>query len=652
MGELKEIDFRSSIQSKEINDNFNEINKQMKRERIRLGGFGIVEGFKMSALSKKELRIGDGVIIGKDGKELIFTEQVIPIDPVEPKKIHLDTKSEALAVGPQGEIYLPDSPYSVSKQGLFSTSYYQSIYPTGELVVRDRENSDVKIRVIAIDENVLTVDSKWSGKKVFVDYSKADSRLDTILIDEDGHINIEKGIHTTSPSHVDLSQYEDKFVLGFVENTVSVDDYLEVYEMDRYFRPIFVNEANELYLNGKKYMESFIYFEEPSAPIIDTLWYNRSMNQLYVWESVEGVEQWVIVNSTDYLNYKETILFTPEDNPEDEQTFLFNNESLYFIPGHHQLFIVVDNVILMSDQYTEVTREVDDKYENAGIGFKLNAPLDKPAHIEVHVMHTIQTSPIRKTFQRIGSYANDSYQYVVIDENYSGIFKTEQQYRIGEEQLEVYVDGVRLQRDLDFVELLSDGNVMSSDEDKGKLTNLFKVTKPLIDKQVLSTKTYHNIFSYSHLDQMVADIRDTADHALSIANELEDDISNIGENVDQKISELKQDLEEVRGLISDEEQFIKRTDVIDESNIPDRVMNNLFTKSVQHTYAATPIIPVEDLKITDHYDVFLSSENSNRILMRTIDYMPVDSEGHLTIQLNDEIADGIATIYVTGISIG
>ena len=500
---LKKLDFGNGIRANDIQYNFDVLDGQLKRERARIGGYGIVEGFEVEVISSNHVKIGEGVIINKKGEEIIVPERTVYIDSPHFVEHKLMTPDDALTVNEAGEIELPNIPYSDRKKGYLDNNFYQTHWPDiqDELLICDSQNPDLKIRALRVEGNLVTLDANiWAGSKVFVEYYHTKNRMDTILINEEGEIKVEQGVLTTSPSHVDLRRYDDYFVLAIVEVIVGKEVSLIAYDDLKTYRTIYVDKDNRLYLNGKLYKESqIVHFEEPDPPYLNALWYDGATNKLMIWKDIDGTLGWVAINEEKHLPVKQVKIFAPDEFPEDHQTFLFKDDevNLRFIPGHNQLEVIIDNAPVMSDQFEEVVDPNTEHYENAGIGFKLKDPLDKVTYVEVRVLHTVNAFPIRRTFQRTATFVNDSFTFHDSLNN-AKIFETEAPYVIGDRQLQGYVDGKRLERGLEFEEI-PEPNASANPSHNGKSSKVFRILKDLTPGQRVSYRIEKNVYSYDHL---------------------------------------------------------------------------------------------------------------------------------------------------------
>ena len=115
---LNVLDFSPGIRASYINENFDLIKKWIDEERLRVGGWGVVEGFHLTVDTKAfTISVSDGAIISPSGEKIyvtgeIFSELVIgppKSDPVNGEKITLDEN---------GSGRLAFAPYSDKEKGI------------------------------------------------------------------------------------------------------------------------------------------------------------------------------------------------------------------------------------------------------------------------------------------------------------------------------------------------------------------------------------------------------------------------------------------------------------------------------------------------------------------------------------------------------
>ena len=68
---LNQLDFSPGIRASDINENFELLKRWIEEERLRVAGWGIVEGFELSKdLDNFTISVGKGILIDKNGAHL------------------------------------------------------------------------------------------------------------------------------------------------------------------------------------------------------------------------------------------------------------------------------------------------------------------------------------------------------------------------------------------------------------------------------------------------------------------------------------------------------------------------------------------------------------------------------------------------------
>ena len=652
--DLTDLDFSAGIRAEYINNNFNLIKDWITRERKRIGGWGLVEGFDMSANpNEMTVTVAEGIMVNTDGEELKIPETTFSVKDLEPIKY-----SETVLVPEDGIIYLQQRPYSVSERGYFhfarNTSSKQ--YPLeDEFSIKD-VSSDASIYVAQIDHKMVYVNKEYAGHKLEINYYTNSNRIDSVLLMKDGSYKYEVNIASSSPSHVDLGDYDNFYMIGAIY--WNIDDCITAsfYTDHRTYRKVYVDEQNRLWLNGELYKAAkFIYFEEPEEPKTNDIWYDGDSNTLMTWKEKDGTYGWVVMNDTSSIEVRETKIFYPgtADYPEDLQSFRFKDDevNLWFVPGQRCLEIIIDNVPVMSDQYTEFidNKVTDKKYTALGRGFDLKDPLDRATPVEVVIKHAVRAKPVKETFQRAAIFIDENYDhYSTI--NTSKVIEAPSTYAVGDQQLEVYLDGKRLTRNLDFVEMVDDQTDASA-SDKGKLSRFYRLTCDVKDGQQINTKISKYVWSFDQLDSMIHDIETVANEAHANAKKNTENMTRFSANVQERFEAVDEHFEKTEEKLDTLKQYQKKTDKVPYSNLPDEIKSKVFSGKISQVFDATGVIQLE-AKETDVIFVNYMSEEMNRILMEGTEYTVVSSENKLTIMLEPYLMSEGAQVYVTGFKVG
>ena len=110
---LLKLDFAPGIKASDINHNFDVVHGWITRERLRVAGYGIVEGFDLSAdLNNFTITVGEGIIINDEGEEVYIPSETFSVGP--PKYI---TEEEEIICPEDGILVLKYRPYSDNTYG-------------------------------------------------------------------------------------------------------------------------------------------------------------------------------------------------------------------------------------------------------------------------------------------------------------------------------------------------------------------------------------------------------------------------------------------------------------------------------------------------------------------------------------------------------
>lgn len=657
MTKMTLVDFAKSIRSNDIMSNFYELEGQLQQERVRVGGFGIIDGFKVT-VNDYTLHIPAGKIVTREGDVQEVKGTTLQIPFILPKEITYKDSidSDTYIVGEDGTITLAYAPYSLKNRGYLTGSYYSSAYPNSEeeLLITISDTRNTRIQATNIDKNILTLDKRYAGKKVNVQYLRANNRTDIVTVTKDGQFKIVESVNSTSSSIAARDDYADQFVVCYVKTIVDDPDRLEVYATPPYqeVRPVYVDENNKLYLNGIPYEGTFIYFEEPAVPQLRTFWYDVENNKLYVWLSIEGVEQWVLVNARNESLIARLAFYKPEDNPEDLQTFNFEHrEDMRFLPGNYEVQVNVNNSVLMQDEFTEIVE--GDETNGTGIGIKLNYALDEPSFVEIIVTHTVQTNPINTVFERVGSYVEDnSITYSEAAPDLDGMnFTTRKEYRMGENQLEVYLDGRRLVRNIDWYEC-REVAIAAGTSDKTQLSTYFKLRNKAQDGQTISYRVQQNVFSYSHLDKLLIEMKETVNEALMSANAAVEKANTIAKNANNKMSEMNDKMETLEATVKRFDNFLTADSILSIRNLEAAARKGLKSNTYLTLVDVKPLINVKDLAAGDFYILSQEMNGQSKVLKRGVDYEAEETKDSIQFALSQESILMGGVVQITGVHFG
>ena len=659
---LNVLEFSKGVRSNEINENFNLIKYWIEAERLRLGGWGIVEGFEMTKnLSNYTVHVSPGIIINEHGEEIHVKETVLQSNILaEDSYKHIVERN--LKVNNNGIVTLQFNMFSLNNERTITyappTDMMTNISTEFRVTI---SNSGVPLKldldIQAIMENKILL-PHLAGQEVDVEYTYLNDRIDGIFLKADGsEYQYERGIISTSPSNQDVQDYFDNgyYLIGFAYWHVGSEIDVEFFCGDRTLRPVYVDRSNILYLNGKRYKEkTVIYFVEPNPPEENDLWYNVEEEILYIWRRDEnGKYGWQIVN-----DLSRTVVsvhqFSIHENPEDLQTFSFEAyPELSFIPGHHQLTVLIDQVVIMEDQYTEIYPEDGEGFAS-GSGFKLKYPLERPSVVEVRVTHSVNSN-----HKRLDLFAHEAFygasNYTVVGTDLNQVYPVECQFQCFASQIEVYKNGIQLIEGRDFNGVLLNGTVANTLY-TNQLCDQFKLVAEPNRNDVISYRILRPVTSYSNLKSIIEQYEEIAQNCLEEATSVSSRLTTLSNNVSTieldygdtlrthtaKISALE------NGKISTEEKLTA-------SNLDPTICKGIVSGKVTfEKNASSPIIFLSGLTESDYLTVGYQPVNENTILLvEGHDYTISEVTNGINLNLISRWSgDANAKLYITALKIG
>lgn len=643
---LKIIDFSSAIKSSPLNQDFEVIHGWMTRERLRTGGYGLVEGFDMSYDGKFHIDISQGILIDSQGEELIVPTKSIDCGEPPYESLKLET-----VVAEDGSIQLPNTPYSPSTHKLLRKDSAHVIrIEDDELYIRSGED---RVPVVTVENNKIFVSERYANRAVTVSYKYCADRIDAILINEKGEYSREIGINAKSASIADYVQ-GTRFLIGFahwhIGSEISVDFIVD----ERTYRKVYVDGMNRLYLNGKLYKEAkWIYFEEPKTPEENDLWYDYQTNSLSIWSQRAGIYGWRVINDFTNIPTRSLKIWTEENCPLDLQTFLFKDDEtdLRYLPNTHALEITIDQQTVMADQFEEIVQPGTKPYLASGIGFKLKAPLDRPTVVQCVINRVVKNGPLKSVFQRAAIFTTENF-YSYSSDNPRMIYETDLPYVIGASQLEVFVDGRRLNTN-EFVEM-HDATGDAVKNDNGNTSTYFRVSIPLKDGQTVTYKISRYVWSYDQLNQMMEEIEAKAEKSLSLYTELKDRYETMTKNFEERLGRYENQLQELLDKLKVIEQYSRnKGEKIAMDDLTDEVKKSL-VKSVQHYEYNASIIDniIYDCTAEDFVELSCQNRDGSTQLQPNKQYTLKYQNGNAIVELQPEWLSPDNTIFVDVIRIG
>lgn len=671
--DMRLINFSKGIRAEDIQHNFNAIQDQIARERLSVAGHGISSGLDFS-IDKFLLTINPGSLVGVDGQNLFFDETKISI-----QLPRITTQRDAVyTVELDGRISLDNVPYATSR---LAPSEYVLPVAYG-ITVSDYSNASKLLSVLSIDEKKIEIDARWAGKLVKVTHGFTNKRYDTVYIDGNYAIKVMEGITSSSPSVPMPTEY--KYILGFIEvNPFAADGLtskaakMTVKKDMKNLRNVYTDENNVLYICGTPFEDlQIVHMIEPENPIDNQLWYDSVSNKLRVRRIVDGISQWVGVNDTSVIPVREYKIWTPQQNPAGRTRFIFHYEedlNMRFVPGRNSLDLIIDQIPLHTDQFKELTiadasdpeiynllvsqygypveilDSLSQDYENLGIGFQLGTALDKGCYVEARATHRVNENPLTHRFQRTATFVGtDSFLY----SPEGGLeFNTNSPFRIKENQLEIFVDGKRLDPKTEYIE---GSDLLEAERIRGTSSHTFKLIKDIASGSRISYKVTATIYSYDHVEKILGDLADKVVQAETTVQQTSAQVTEFITETNATVAGLSTAIQNVETKLLEHSEFVRKTDVLTMDNMPAQVVSWIPKGIINLSLVKSGTMnSVENIDPEDFVVMFdMQGSAGNSILIRGADYeITKDStSGIVYVEFLDPNAvENGHTLYIIGL---
>lgn len=427
-----------------------------------------------------------------------------------------------------------------------------------------------------------------------------------------------------------------------------------------------------------------------------------------------------------------------EGYPNKYKYFIFHAETdrpMFFSPGHNELSVMINQLPLHRDQFEEITLEMmpllpidvqramaemygwdegrlstmDALYDDVGVGIILYEPLDcifqegvmgednklineEELYVEINIDRAVSSLNSTRKLQRSAVYVYED-SFVVTDTFATDVtISGDAFYRFNENQLEVYLNGVKLVKNKDYIEgtdlevpVDEDGNEIITDEYYSKETSDFLRLRGAVSKQftintenkaihqgdIISYRITSNFFSYDHINSLIDDLEVKQDSCSAKVEVLYDTTLEFCQNTEAAINELKQEMSIFSGNHTDSlNTYLTTNSIIPEENIAQDLVVRV-PQSIDHIFHTIKFNSYSDIGIDvtsylrqEDFSMLWWRDMANgkidRMMLPGQDYnivQDIDGAGRVTVylRLTDEFLSDIKTddiIIIRGIKFG
>ena len=347
---------------------------------------------------------------------------------------------------------------------------------------------------------------------------------------------------------------------------------------------------------------------------------------------------------------------------------------------------LIDTYSEQVELYKSVT---EGTFVSTGIGFKLTKPLLHAAYVEVTVTHVVRMKPAREMFQRAALFVTEG--DITVPDNITQVYKVRDEvvYAVGEDQLEVFLDGIKLSKwGKEFVELADESSpyeeydYSATEEVRNRLRSAssqhFKIKVPVKQGQTVTYRICKHVWSYDQLDQLIKNIRDFTQEALDKADEALEVITEIQDNITKTLTAIRSDIGIIKEELKKIDQCFKKTDVIPWANLPDKIKRNMVGAPINRwTSAGLAIQVINGITVDtttnlstgkteiiggDIFSVYYISSTEQRLLICEDPDVPADYVDYwvdktadatgVQLTLRSDLVSSDAYLYVTGFKRG
>ena len=338
-----------------------------------------------------------------------------------------------------------------------------------------------------------------------------------------------------------------------------------------------------------------------------------------------------------------------EGYPYKYSYFIFDAETdktMFFSPDRNEVSVMINQMPLHRDQFTELSIEMipslpdsvqqaisdkfgwtegrlstmDGLYDNLGIGIMLTEPLDSifneevvgndnkiiyedELYVEISVDRAVSSVNSSRKLQRSAVYIYED--SIVMNNDVEHIINTGDDvfYRYNENQLEVYVNGIKLIKDIDYTEGTDldlptldpengvfDGDAYYSKEVsgllrlRGSVSRQFTINKDLHPGDIVSYRITSNFYSYDHINSLINELETKQESVDAKVEALYNSTLEFCQNTEAAIEDMKKEVSMVTGNgIGQLDTYLTTSSIIGEDNLSPNFVRRV-PQSLDHIY--------------------------------------------------------------------
>lgn len=400
--------------------------------------------------------------------------------------------------------------------------------------------------------------------------------------------------------------------------------------------------------------------------------------------------------------------------------FIFDantDRNMLFSPANNEIDVIINQMPLHKDQYSEITLDILDTlpesvrnairdvygwsndvihrmnelYDDIGIGIMLNNPLDSiyneglfnsnniminehELYVEIIANRSCSSVNNKRKLQRASTFIFEN--SFIVDNTFNTIVDLgDKYYRYNENQLDVYINGIRMTKDIDYIEGIDLDNDLNDEavmlRTRGTISKQFKIKRPLNIGDVISYKITSSFYSYDHINSLIDKLETDQEACNAKVETLYDSTMKLHDNTNAVISDMQNQLNIYIGNANDSlNSYLTQDSIISESQLSPDVVNKI-PQSIDHIhhvitfgtynnigYDVSNYLREEDFILIWWRDI--ANGNIDRMLLSDEDYTletEMNNAGTINVylKLSDNVLNNIKTddkLIIRGIKFG
>ena len=390
--------------------------------------------------------------------------------------------------------------------------------------------------------------------------------------------------------------------------------------------------------------------------------------------------------------------------------FIFDadfDRRMLFTPNNNEVDVMVNQLPLHKDQYSEITLDmidvlpdevqyairndfhwddetihrINELYDNIGIGIMINEPTlyayttlyegeysnttgedvqETELYVEIIANRACSSFNKKRKLQRNATYVFED-TFTVSNTFNTTIDLEDVSYRYNENQLEVYINGMRMQKGVDFDEgtdldddLLDESIMLRA---RGAVSRQFKIKKPIHIGDVVTYKITTSFYSYDHINSLIDKLETDQEACNAKVETLYNSTMKLHDDTNTVIQDMQDQLNMYSNTNNNAlDSYLTRSSVIAEDQLAEDLVMRIpqSRDHVCHVHTFTTYSEELGIEVTDYlreedFELIWWRDVTNdidRLLLPDVDYTIGEANNSTTtvvLKLSEEFQEKIKT---------